>query len=82
MYNIIIILVRIYILLGEPDSAIAMYKKYNHYEGMLKLVKAHHPDLLSDTYAHLAKVNYCLFYINYDKICVNLHYCNVFLAGT
>jgi intraflagellar transport protein 172 len=33
-----------------------MYKRVKNYDSMLKLIKEYHPDLLNDTYAHLAKV--------------------------
>ena len=41
----------------EPDLAISMYKKQKMYSDMVRLVKVHHPDLLQDTYLHLAKVS-------------------------
>ena len=29
---------------------------FSNYDNMLKLIKQYHPDLLADTYSHLAKV--------------------------
>ena len=47
---------RLYLIMEEPDLAISMYKKAKRYEPMVRLVAAHHPDLLTDTHLHLAKV--------------------------
>ena len=49
---------RLFVAVKEPDLAISMYKKQKMYNEMVRLVKAHHPDLLQDTYIHLAKVSY------------------------
>ncbi|XP_063770977.1 intraflagellar transport protein 172 homolog isoform X3 [Pseudophryne corroboree] len=46
---------RLYITLEEPDLAIAMYKKHNLHEDMIRLVAKYHPDLLADTHLHLGK---------------------------
>ncbi|XP_068135903.1 intraflagellar transport protein 172 homolog [Hyperolius riggenbachi] len=46
---------RLYITVDEPDLAIAMYKKHNLYEDMIRLVAKHHPDLLTDTHLLLGK---------------------------
>lgn len=46
---------RLYITVDESDLAIAMYKKHNQYEDMIRLVAKHHPDLLTDTHLHLGK---------------------------
>jgi intraflagellar transport protein 172 len=32
-----------------------MYKHLNNYDNMLRLIKEYHPDMVSDTYLHLAK---------------------------
>ena len=40
----------------EPDLAISMYKRAKRYEPMVRLVATYHPDLLTDTHLHLAKV--------------------------
>ena len=40
----------------EPDLAISMYKKAKRYKPMVRLVATYHPDLLTDTHLHLAKV--------------------------
>ena len=47
---------RIYLIMEEPDLAISMYKRAKRYEPMVKLVATYHPDLLTDTHLHLAKV--------------------------
>ena len=49
---------RLFVAVKEPDLAISMYKKQKMYNEMVRLVKAHHPDLLQDTYIHLAKVRF------------------------
>ncbi|CAJ0966968.1 unnamed protein product [Ranitomeya imitator] len=46
---------RLYITVDEPDLAIAMYKKHNLHEDMIRLVSRHHPDLVTDTHLHLGK---------------------------
>ena len=47
---------RIYLIIEEPDLAISMYKRVKRYDPMVKLVAAYHPDLLTETHLHLAKV--------------------------
>ena len=34
-----------------------MYKRIKNYDSMIRLIKEFHPDMVSDTYIHLAKVN-------------------------
>eukprot|EP00052_Salpingoeca_macrocollata_P025012 m.226452 g.226452 ORF g.226452 m.226452 type:complete len:1747 (+) comp22359_c0_seq2:150-5390(+) len=46
---------KLYVTVNEPDYAINMYKKLQQYDDMVRLVKQHHPDLLDQTHAHLAK---------------------------
>ncbi|KAL1129294.1 hypothetical protein AAG570_013823, partial [Ranatra chinensis] len=46
---------QLYVLCGKHDTAIAMYKTLRQYDEMLRLVKQHHPDLVSTTYLHLAQ---------------------------
>lgn len=46
---------KLFVAVKEPDLAISMYKKQKMYSDMVRLVKVHHPDLLQDTYIHLAK---------------------------
>ena len=48
---------RLYLIMEEPDMAISMYKRAKRYEPMVKLVATHHPDLVTDTHLHLAKVS-------------------------
>ncbi len=52
---------RLYVTINDPDQAIQMYKRLKNYDNMLKLIKQYHPDLLADTYSHLAKVYGVLF---------------------
>ena len=46
---------RLYVAVDEPDLAITMYKKQRMYGDMIRLVKTHHENLLTDTHLHLAK---------------------------
>lgn len=46
---------RLYIAITEPDLAITMYKNHRQYDQMIRLVTAHHKDLLGDTHLYLAK---------------------------
>lgn len=46
---------RLYVTMDEPDLAIAMYKRREQYENMLKLVERFHPDLVQTTHVHLAQ---------------------------
>ncbi|XP_012943117.1 intraflagellar transport protein 172 homolog isoform X1 [Aplysia californica] len=46
---------RLYVAVEEPDLAITMYKKQRMYGDMIRLVKTHHENLLTDTHLHLAK---------------------------
>ncbi|RUS80517.1 hypothetical protein EGW08_011738 [Elysia chlorotica] len=46
---------RLYVAVEEPDLAITMYKKQRMYGDMIRLVKAHHENLVNDTHLHLAK---------------------------
>ena len=48
---------RLYLIMEEPDLAISMYKRSKRYEPMVRLVATYHPDLLTDTHLHLAKVS-------------------------
>ena len=47
---------RLYSTVKQPDLAITMYKKNKMFEDVIRLVANHHPDLLSETHLHLAKV--------------------------
>lgn len=38
-----------------------MYKKWRQYDHMIRVVKEFHPDLLTDTHLHLAKVDDVFF---------------------
>jgi intraflagellar transport protein 172 len=46
---------RLYVIIDEPDLAINMYKKARQYDNMVRLVKSNRPDLLKETYLHLAQ---------------------------
>jgi intraflagellar transport protein 172 len=46
---------RLYLALGDPDMAITMYKNNKQYDHMIRLVTAHHKDLLIDTHLYLGK---------------------------
>ncbi|XP_026675781.1 intraflagellar transport protein 172 homolog [Diaphorina citri] len=46
---------RLYLIIGEPDLAISMFKNQRQYENMIKLVRNYHPDLLDTTLLHLAQ---------------------------
>ncbi|KAI8804484.1 hypothetical protein BJ742DRAFT_824622 [Cladochytrium replicatum] len=46
---------RLYLTVGEPDLAINMYRQHKHYDHMIRLVTAHHKDLLLETHLYLAK---------------------------
>ncbi|BFY99323.1 hypothetical protein BsWGS_02362 [Bradybaena similaris] len=46
---------KLYVAVEEPDLAITMYKKQRMYGDMIRLVKTHHENLLTDTHLHLAK---------------------------
>ena len=48
----------------EPDLAISMYKRAKRYEPMVRLVATYHPDLLTDTHLHLAKVYNIILYVS------------------
>lgn len=47
---------RLFATVEEPDLAITMYKKNKMFDDVIRLVAKHHPDLLSETHLHLAKV--------------------------
>ncbi|ORZ40210.1 intraflagellar transport protein [Catenaria anguillulae PL171] len=46
---------RLYLLLGEPDLAINMYKNLKDYDRMVELVALYHKDLLGETHVFLGK---------------------------
>ncbi|OTF75067.1 Wimple/ift172-like protein, partial [Euroglyphus maynei] len=46
---------RIYIACGDVDAAISMYKNNREFDSMLKLVRQHHPGLLTETCIYLAR---------------------------
>lgn len=46
---------KIFITVGEPDLAISMYKRLEHYDAMVRLVEKYHRDLLENTHLHLAR---------------------------
>ncbi|RYH28435.1 hypothetical protein EON65_12160 [archaeon] len=46
---------KLYIAVNEKDLAINMYKKHKRYDDMIRLVKAHRPDLLKETHQFLGQ---------------------------
>nr|CAH8871752.1 unnamed protein product [Trichobilharzia regenti] len=46
---------RLYLTVKESDRAISMYKRAHQYRDMVRLVKQFNPDLLEQTYLHLAQ---------------------------
>ncbi|XP_017022793.1 intraflagellar transport protein 172 homolog [Drosophila kikkawai] len=46
---------KVLIAVNEPDLAIAMYKRRELYDSMIRLVERHHKDLLDSTHLHLAR---------------------------
>ncbi|KAI4469969.1 hypothetical protein MML48_1g13173 [Holotrichia oblita] len=50
---------RLYLSVDEADLAIAMYKRVEQYENMIRLVERFHPDLLPTTHLHLAQQMKC-----------------------
>lgn len=40
---------KIYLMLGEVDRAIDMYKEAAHYDDMVRLIRVHHPDLVENS---------------------------------
>lgn len=45
----------LYLTINEPDLAINMYKNQKQYDNMIRLVAAHHKDLVDETYLFLGK---------------------------
>ncbi|VDK57787.1 unnamed protein product [Anisakis simplex] len=45
---------QLYISIGQPNKAIAMYKKADRIEDMMNLVEKYHPDHVQDTHKHIA----------------------------
>ncbi|KXS17578.1 hypothetical protein M427DRAFT_121993 [Gonapodya prolifera JEL478] len=46
---------RLYVMVGEADQAISMYKNHKQYDQMLRMVEVHHSELLMETHLFLAK---------------------------
>ncbi|KAL3276031.1 hypothetical protein HHI36_020760 [Cryptolaemus montrouzieri] len=46
---------RLYLSVNSPDMAIAMYKRVEQYDNMVRLVERYHPDLLQTTHMHLGQ---------------------------
>ena len=46
---------KLYVTVNDPNQAIQMYKKIKNYDNMLRLIKEFHPDMVAETYLHLAK---------------------------
>nr|XP_023018691.1 intraflagellar transport protein 172 homolog [Leptinotarsa decemlineata] len=46
---------KLYLSVDSPDLAIAMYKRVEHYDNMVRLVEKYHPNLLQTTHLHLGQ---------------------------
>ncbi|XP_031636976.1 intraflagellar transport protein 172 homolog isoform X2 [Contarinia nasturtii] len=46
---------KVLLTINEPDLAIAMYKRLEHYDSMIRLVEQYHRELVKDTHLHLAQ---------------------------
>lgn len=46
---------KLYIVVGQEDQAINMYKKAHKFDDMIRLVTTYHKDLLAETHLHLAQ---------------------------
>ncbi|XP_044747182.1 intraflagellar transport protein 172 homolog [Coccinella septempunctata] len=46
---------KLYLSVNSPDMAIAMYKRAEQYDNMVRLVERYHPDLLQTTHMHLGQ---------------------------
>lgn len=47
---------RILLTINEPDLAIAMYKRHELYDAMIRLIDRYHQDLVESTHQHLARI--------------------------
>ncbi|VEN45242.1 unnamed protein product, partial [Callosobruchus maculatus] len=46
---------KLYLSVSSPDLAIAMYKRVEQYDNMIRLVEKYHPNLLHTTHLHLGQ---------------------------
>ncbi|XP_050306348.1 intraflagellar transport protein 172 homolog [Anthonomus grandis grandis] len=46
---------KLYLSVNSPDLAIAMYKRAEQYDNMIRLVEKYHPNLLQTTHLHLGQ---------------------------
>ncbi|CAG9856074.1 unnamed protein product [Phyllotreta striolata] len=46
---------KLYLQIDNPDAAIAMYKRVEQYDHMVRLVEKYHPSLLETTHLHLGQ---------------------------
>ena len=46
---------KLYITINDPHQAIQMFKRIKNYDNMIRLIQEFHPDMVNDTYVHLAK---------------------------
>lgn len=53
---VVFLCLRLFSAVKQPDLAITMYKKNRMFDDVIRLVAKHHPDLLTETHLHLAKV--------------------------
>lgn len=59
---------RLFATVKQPDLAITMYKKNRMFDDVIRLVAKHHPDLLTETHVHLAKVHTTLQWQSNDSV--------------
>jgi intraflagellar transport protein 172 len=46
---------KLYIIINDENQAIQMYKRIKNYDNMIRLIIEYHPNMVNDTYLHLAK---------------------------
>lgn len=63
--------------MNQTDLAITMYKKKQMFDDVVRLVAKHHPDLLTETHLHLAKVSSTNICLKKTTFCDNA-VCDVF----
>lgn len=49
---------RLFATVKQTDLAITMFKKNRMFDDVIRLVAKYHPDLLTETHLHLAKVQH------------------------
>ena len=61
----------LYVVSGDPDQAINMYKNTQQYDHMIRLVKQYHEELLQETHLHLAQVGGGHTILQYYHACIS-----------